>query len=456
MSYEVIQLAETASVNRRVFFSLVSGSNGITPVVAATGKLYLSKNGATPFTSSASITQIDSTNMPGRYYLQLDTTEIDNIGQLLYRYSVSSSAEMIGQASIVNYSPFNTSSISTGSFSADIWSYATRSLTQQVTASVDTASVAAGVWLYTTRTLTNLNTASISESVWAAPTRTLTNLNTASISASVWAHPTRTLTNLDTASISASVWSHPTRTLTNLDTASISASVWAAPTRSLTTQVTASVDTASISLGVWSYTARTLTNLDTSSIWTAPSRTLTNLDTASISASVWATPTRSLTTTPSADTASISTAVWTHTTRTLTNLDTASVWLAPTRSLTLPVTSSIDSSSIVSVVDAVWNEPRSTHITAGSFGEGVPVISIDDSVATKIGNFTLDISNAIETGSSLRQMVRLIAAATLGVSNGAGTTTITFRNAVADTKVRITGTVNPTTGERSVVITDAT
>jgi len=67
----------------------------------------------------------------------------------------------------------------------------------------------------------------------------------------------------------------------------------------------------------------------------------------------------------------------------------------------------------------------------------------------------LDRTNAIETGLTLRQAQRLIAAASAGKLSGAATTTIVIRNAVQDSKARITATVDPD-GNRSAITSDVT
>lgn len=67
----------------------------------------------------------------------------------------------------------------------------------------------------------------------------------------------------------------------------------------------------------------------------------------------------------------------------------------------------------------------------------------------------LDLADAIETGLTPRQAFRLIAAGIVGKLSGAGTSTEVFRNAVADSKARITATVD-SSGNRSAITTDAT
>jgi hypothetical protein len=59
----------------------------------------------------------------------------------------------------------------------------------------------------------------------------------------------------------------------------------------------------------------------------------------------------------------------------------------------------------------------------------------------------------IETGLTLRQALRVVTAAVAGKVSGAETTTITFRNAQADSKDRIVATVDAN-GNRTAVTLD--
>jgi hypothetical protein len=67
----------------------------------------------------------------------------------------------------------------------------------------------------------------------------------------------------------------------------------------------------------------------------------------------------------------------------------------------------------------------------------------------------LDLAAGVETGLTVRQAMRLVAAAAAGKLSGAGTTTVVVRNAVADSKNRITATVDDD-GNRSAVSVDLT
>lgn len=74
-----------------------------------------------------------------------------------------------------------------------------------------------------------------------------------------------------------------------------------------------------------------------------------------------------------------------------------------------------------------------------------------DAIATA----QLDLAAGVETGLTLRQAMRLLSAASAGKLSGAATTTITIRNAVADSKDRITATVD-SSGNRSAITVDLT
>jgi len=75
--------------------------------------------------------------------------------------------------------------------------------------------------------------------------------------------------------------------------------------------------------------------------------------------------------------------------------------------------------------------------------------------ATENATALLDLAAGVETGLTLRQAMRLLAAASAGKLSGAATTTITVRNAVADSKDRITATVT-SDGDRSAITYDLT
>lgn len=67
----------------------------------------------------------------------------------------------------------------------------------------------------------------------------------------------------------------------------------------------------------------------------------------------------------------------------------------------------------------------------------------------------LDLADAIEVGLTVRNSLRLQSAALAGKLAGAGGTSVTIRNAIADSKDRITATVD-SSGNRTAITTDLT
>jgi hypothetical protein len=79
-----------------------------------------------------------------------------------------------------------------------------------------------------------------------------------------------------------------------------------------------------------------------------------------------------------------------------------------------------------------------SYATGSMAGSIAPAITLE---ASTFSAYLLD-EEDIETGLTLRQALRLVAAATAGKISGASGTTITIRNPVADSKDRITATVD--------------
>ncbi len=95
----------------------------------------------------------------------------------------------------------------------------------------------------------------------------------------------------------------------------------------------------------------------------------------------------------------------------------------------------------------------SAAMTANGLGfmEGSTETTGDVLTAAQVANEVW--SRLIETGLSAEDAMRLITAATAGEVSGGGTTTITIRNAVADTKNRIIATVDED-GNRTAITYD--
>lgn len=97
----------------------------------------------------------------------------------------------------------------------------------------------------------------------------------------------------------------------------------------------------------------------------------------------------------------------------------------------------------------------SASFTATRYATGSMSGSFSPAITVELDNFSnylLD-EQDIETGLTMRQALRLIAAATAGKVSGGGTTTITFANAVADDVDRIVATVD-SNGNRTAITYD--
>jgi hypothetical protein len=89
------------------------------------------------------------------------------------------------------------------------------------------------------------------------------------------------------------------------------------------------------------------------------------------------------------------------------------------------------------------------YATGSMSGSFAPAITLE---AQGFSQYLLD-QEDIESGLTLRQALRLVAAATAGKLSGGGSSTVTIRNAVEDTKDRIVATVD-NQGNRSVLVYD--
>lgn len=89
------------------------------------------------------------------------------------------------------------------------------------------------------------------------------------------------------------------------------------------------------------------------------------------------------------------------------------------------------------------------YATGSLSGSFAPAITLE---AAGFSGYLLD-EEDIETGLTMRQALRLITAAVGGEVSGGGTTTITFRNAVADSADRIVATVD-VNGNRTAISYD--
>lgn len=161
--------------------------------------------------------------------------------------------------------------------------------------------------------------------------------------------------------------------------------------------------------------------------------------------------------------------------------------------------SALAADAVAEVADGVWDEAIAGHLSAGSTGAALNAAgsagdpwttslpgayiagqagyivghnidatitsrtkpadtqpaSLSSSERNAVADATLDRADAIEVGLTLRQAQRVQAAAAAGELSGAATTTVTIRNAQADSKDRIVATVDAD-GNRTAVTLDVT
>lgn len=97
------------------------------------------------------------------------------------------------------------------------------------------------------------------------------------------------------------------------------------------------------------------------------------------------------------------------------------------------------------------NAITASQLAADSIGSS----QIAATGAQEIADATLDRVDAIESGLTMRGAFRLMAAALAGKVSGAATSTVVVRNAIADSKARLTATVD-SDGNRSAITADVT
>lgn len=128
-------------------------------------------------------------------------------------------------------------------------------------------------------------------------------------------------------------------------------------------------------------------------------------------------------------------------------------------------------STLAEIADSIWDEARAGHVAAGSFGEGVPVISLPDGIITAAklaagaidadalaADAAIEIATAVFGASfgaaynnyTFEQLIKLMASVLVGIANGLDTTTANFYN-LAGSAVTVSATVD-SDGNRTVVI----
>ena len=91
MTMQLFQQSSATAAQRRLFFQAVDATDGVTAETGLSGTGFISKNGATP-AASASITEVNATNMPGRYYVELAQASLDTLGIIEFRFKAAACA----------------------------------------------------------------------------------------------------------------------------------------------------------------------------------------------------------------------------------------------------------------------------------------------------------------------------------------------------------------------------
>ena len=277
----------------------------------------------------------------------------------------------------------------TASSTLAIWNVAKSGLTttgsigQQLATNIDAAIssrgtatlTAADIWSAATRTLTDYSTSSLSAAVWTNAARTLTNYGNNIQASDVWNVLTSTLTTagsvgqqvagISTSTIATAVWNNPTRNLTDYGTSSIASAVWSSPTRSLTTFGTLVSD---ITTSIWSNSSRTLTAFGSlaSDVWNntyAPTRELTDQTLTSGGKIATQTDINNASSTIMAAELNNATLIGN-----LHNIQASDVWAYGSRSLTGSAgTVDLTASSTL----AIWNVAKSSLTSSGTIGQQI-------------------------------------------------------------------------------------
>lgn len=121
---------------------------------------------------------------------------------------------------------------------------------------------------------------------------------------------------------------------------------------------------------------------------------------------------------------------------------------------------SLDMDDLAADVDATETRvtlalPAAAPGGAGGLAEVGSAMTLTSAERDAISNALLDLANSIEAGLPVRGALRLIASACAGKSSGFPGATASYRNAVADTKARITATVDAD-GNRTAIVWDIT
>ena len=100
------QQSESIAVRRQWIIVLVDSTDGETGKTGQTGTVKISKNGGTPASSTNSIVEVDSIDMPGHYYIQLTAGELDTLGMISIYYKAAGTLAFHDRGYVTYNDPF--------------------------------------------------------------------------------------------------------------------------------------------------------------------------------------------------------------------------------------------------------------------------------------------------------------------------------------------------------------
>jgi len=103
---QVFQQNEATAAHARVFLHIIDSTDNVSGKTGLTGTGQLSKNGAAGAATTNSLHEIDATNLPGDYYIELTATELDTLGLVVLNVKKTGALAAIGGGSVVPFDPY--------------------------------------------------------------------------------------------------------------------------------------------------------------------------------------------------------------------------------------------------------------------------------------------------------------------------------------------------------------
>lgn len=122
---------------------------------------------------------------------------------------------------------------------------------------------------------------------------------------------------------------------------------------------------------------------------------------------------------------------------------------------TMKASVNVEADTALADYDAPTHAELTSELATADDATLAAIAALSIPTAVQNADALLDRSNAVETGVTPRGALRIMGSVLGGKLSGAGTNTETFRNTVADSKDRVTATVD-TSGNRTAITIDQT